>query len=115
MEGVSMYIPDKKLSELFSALSARFESVSLLMDCYSVFAAKMSKYKNPIKSVGVTKAYGIDEPDKLAVYGFSCLGEGEITPQKYIDELVGTERKIFSRLYAGRTAKKLYKLYEYKK
>ena len=35
--------------------------------------------------------------------------------QDNLDELVGTERKIFSRLYAGRTAKKLYKLYEYKK
>ena len=110
-----MYIPDEKLSELFSALSARFESVSRLMDCYSVFAARMSKYKNPIKSVGVTRTYGIDEPERLSVCGFSYLGEGEITPQKHIDELSGAEKKIFSRLYAGKTAKKLYKLYEYKR
>ena len=30
------------------------------MDCYTVLAAKMSKYKNLINDVGVTKVYGID-------------------------------------------------------
>ena len=38
-----------------------------------------------------------------------------MTPQKYIDELQGAEKFIFSKLYAGNTSKKLYRLYEYKK
>lgn len=115
MEGVSMYIPEDKLSALFSALSKCFHSVALLMDCYSVFAAKMSKYKNPVNSVGVTETFGIDEPKKFEINGFSYIGEGEMTPKKQVDELSGIEKKIFSKLYAGKTAKKLYKLYEYRK
>ena len=115
MEGVSMYIPENSLIKLFSALAEHFESVTLLMDCYSLFAAKMSKYKNPINTVGVTETFGVDEPKKFEVGGFSYSCEGEMTPKKYVDELSGIEKKIFSKLYAGKTAKKLYRLYEYKK
>jgi hypothetical protein len=43
------------------------------------------------------------------------IGEREMTPQKYIDELSGKEKGIFKRLYAGKFAKKLYRLYEYEK
>ena len=115
MEGVSMYIPEESLIKLFSSIAERFKSVALLMDSYSVFAAKMSKYKNPINEVGVTETFGIDEPKKFEVGGFSYSCEGEMTPKKYVDELSGIEKKIFSKLYAGRTSKKLYRLYEYKK
>ena len=115
MEGVSMYIPEEELTRLFGRLSERFESVALLMDCYSAFAAKMSKYKNPINEVGVTKTYGLDEPDKLSVGGFEFISEHEMTPKKYIDELSGSEKRIFEKLYAGKFARKLYRLFEYRK
>ena len=86
----------------------------VLVDCYSAFAAKMSKYKNPINTVGVTEVFGIDEPEILAGgTKFSFIKEHEITPQELIDSLKGSERAIFKRLYGGRFAKKLYKLYEY--
>ena len=35
------------------------------MDCYTGFAARASKYKNPINDVGVSVVYGIDEPKVL--------------------------------------------------
>ena len=38
-----------------------------------------------------------------------------MTPQKYIDQLSGMEKKIFQKLYAGGFSKKLYRLYEYQK
>ena len=47
------------------ALTKKFNKVSILMDAYSVFAAKMSKIKNPINDVGVSDVYGIDEPEAL--------------------------------------------------
>ena len=115
MEGVSMYLSTAELQKLTAEICSHFEEVSMLMDCYSVFAAKMSKYKNPIKDVGVTEVFGMDDPQVLQVNGLSFVREHDMTPMRYIDELCGMEKKIFSRLYAGNFSKKLYKLFEYEK
>ncbi len=115
MEGVSMYLSTEELREFTTKLSAHFEKVALLMDCYSIFAAKMSKYKNPINDVGVTQVYGMDHPESLAYCDFIYIKEHVMTPQEYIDELNGLERFVFKTLYGGSFAKKLYRLYEYRK
>ena len=115
MEGVSMYMSLDEIKSLFSALSEHFENIFLLMDCYTVFSAKMSKYKNPVNDVGVSKLYGIDDPKELMCNDIIFDKEHNMTPQKYIDELHGTEKLIFSKLYAGNFSKKLYKIFEYKK
>ena len=115
LEGVSMYLSHKEMQNLINILCAHFEEVSLLVDCYSTLAAKMSKYKNPINEVGVTQVYGIDEPTAWQTDDFLFACEREMTPQKYIDELKGMEKKIFQRLYAGGFSKKLYRLFEYQK
>ena len=115
MEGVSMYLTSEELNALTANLCAHFEKIELLMDCYTPFAAKMSKYKNPINSVGVTKVYGIDNPKSLESGAFVFVKEREMTPQKYIDELKGFEKIVFAKLYAGNFSKKLYRLFEYKK
>lgn len=111
MEGVSMYLPPEKLRETLDWMADHFDSVSLLMDCYTTFAAKASRYKNPINDVGVTQVYGMDDPGVLA--GF--VREHEMTPAELINELHGMERKIFKTLYAGGIAKKMYRLYEYRR
>ena len=79
------------------------------MDCYTEFAAKASKYKNPINDVGVTQVYGLDDPNSLP--GF--LREHEMTPDDLIDQLQGIEKRIFQKLFAGSFAQKMYQLYEY--
>ena len=111
MEGVSMYLSPEELKKLMDRFAAHFDSVHLLMDCYSTFAAKASRYKNPINDVGVTEVYGMDDPNALA--GF--VREHEMTPDDLINELCGMERRIFRRLYAGSVAKKMYRLYEYRR
>ena len=113
MEGVSMYLTHEELQELISSLSAHFKRIALLMDCYSVFAAKMSKYKNPINDVGVTRVYGTDSPKILENDALAFKNELNMTPQKYIDELSGLDKNIFKKLYAGGFSKKLYRLFEY--
>jgi O-methyltransferase involved in polyketide biosynthesis len=116
MEGISMYMKHKEIQGLFKAISEKFEKVNILMDAYSVFAAKMSKFKNPINEVGVTEVFGIDDPEILVNdTSLSFVGEGEMTPAEFVCQLEGIERKIFSKLYAGKMAEKLYKLYEYRK
>lgn len=115
MEGVSMYLTTTELKALIANLCNQFEKVSLLLDCYSVFAAKMSKYKNPVKDVGVTQVFGLDDPILLQNDLFKFVKQHEMTPEKYIDELKGGEKFIFSKLYAGNFSKKLYRMYEFEK
>lgn len=114
MEGFSMYLNENEMQRLLCALTAHFASISLLVDCYTVFGAKASKYKNPINDVGVTTVYGVDSPH---VYeqgtGLRFIREHSLTPSTLMDELKGMERMIFSRVFAGKLAKRIYRLYEY--
>ncbi len=115
MEGVGMYLAPDELRSFMVCMDAHFEEIALLMDCYTVLAAKLSRYRNPVKEVGVMSVYGIDDPTLLAVGGFSFVKEHDMTPERYIDELCGMEKRIFRSLYAGGLSKKLYRLFEYRK
>ena len=115
MEGVSMYLTQEELHQVFANLGQHFEKIVVLMDCYTVFAAKASKYKNPINDVGVTKVYGLDDPTVAESGGICFVRELDMTPQDLIDELRGSEKLIFGKLYAGSAARKMYRLYEYRK
>ncbi len=116
MEGVSMYFQLEELKKLLTGLCGHFNQVHLLMDCYTVFAAKASKYKNPINEVGVTTVHGIDDPlvleDKT---GFSFTEELDLTPVYLVDELNGMEKVIFRKVFAGNFAKKVYRLFAFGK
>lgn len=114
MEGVSMYLIPEDLKSLTATLHSHFSRISLLMDCYSELAARMSKIKNPVNDVGVTRVYGLDHPEALERSGFIFVREHPMTPQGYIDQLHGTEKAIFRKLYAGKMSEKLYRLYEYR-
>lgn len=115
MEGVSMYLSLEELKRLLEDIQNHFEHVNILMDCYTEFAAKASKYKNPINDVGVTVVYGIDNPKLLEDNtGISFVREHEMTPDILIDELKGMEKIIFKKLFGGGISKKMYRLYEYK-
>jgi len=116
LEGVSMYFRPEELVELLANLCGHFRTIKLLMDCYTERAAKASKYKNPINDVGVTVVYGYNNPQELAKKsGLLFEKEHSMTPQKYIDELQGMERIIFKYLFAGKIAKAMYRMYEFKK
>jgi O-methyltransferase involved in polyketide biosynthesis len=113
MEGVSMYLEHGELCRLFSWLSDHFENVYLLMDCYTSFAARASKFRNPVQTVGVSKVFGFDEPKSLETAGIAFRCEHDMTPNDLIDCLPGGERCIFRHLYAGAIARKMYRLFEY--
>ena len=115
MEGVSMYLTIEEMRNLSDSLCAHFEQVVLLVDCYTSFAAKMSKHRNPINDVGVTEVYGIDDPQAYQSEKLTYIKEHTMIPKKYIDELKGFEKLVFAKLYAGSFSKKLYRLFEYKK
>ena len=116
MEGVSMYLRREELLGLLASLAVRFGRVALLMDCYTVFAAKVSKYKNPVNEVGVSQLYGVDDPRELEQgNGLLFRREHEMTPAELIDKLPGGDRTFFTLLFAGGAAKKIYRLFEFGK
>ena len=115
MEGVSMYMTAADVRELTDRLCGHFDELVLLVDAYTSFAARMSKRRNPINDVGVTEVYGIDDPGDYQCEALTFVEEHPMTPQRYIDELSGFEKRVFAKLYAGGFSKKLYRLYEYKK
>ena len=115
LEGVSMYLTNEEIKGLFAVLDQHFSNISILMDVYSCFAAKMSKFRNPVKDVGISKVYGIDDPSLLDSNNLKFVKMHNMIPKKYVNELNGFEKFIFSRLYAGNISKKLYKLCEFKK
>lgn len=114
MEGVSMYLTVEDMQNLTDSLCTHFERIALLVDCYTTFAAKMSKHGNPINDVGVNEVYGIDDPEDYQNEKIAFVKEYTMIPQKYIDELKGFERLVFAKIYAGGLSKKLYRLFEYK-
>lgn len=114
LEGVSMYLASAELQQLFEALTGHFSKVNILMDCYTKAAAKASKYKNPINDVGVTTVHGMDDPKlPVADSGLHFVKEYEMTPPALIAQLKGTEKSVFKKVFAGKFAKKMYRMYEY--
>lgn len=114
MEGLSMYLQMEELKQLLQDIRSRFQQVHLLMDTYTSFAARATKYKNPINTVGVTEVYGFDMPEELTGdTGFRFVKAHDLTPDSLIAELPKREQRFFRILFAGKTARKIYRLYEY--
>ena len=116
MEGISMYLQMEELRQLLRQISGHFDKVHLLMDTYTTFAAKATRYKNPINTVGVTQVYGFDLPEELTGdTGFRFVAAHNLTPDDMIVQLPGREQHFFRTMFAGNMAKKICRLYEYEK
>jgi O-methyltransferase involved in polyketide biosynthesis len=115
MEGISMYLKPEELKAVLKRWKDYFGEVRILMDSYTVFAAKATKYKNPINEVGVTRVYGFDDPRELETEtGIFFRQEHSLTPEWLIGQLPKREQRFFRRMFAGKMAKKIYRLYEYR-
>ena len=113
MEGVSMYLTNDALIQFFAALQAKYKAVHVLLDIYTVFGAKASKYKNPINEVGVTQVYGIDDIHALVSdTGLRVMQEYNMTPSHLVNELKGFDKIFFQRMFTGKTYQKIYRMYE---
>ena len=114
MEGLSMYLQMEELKQLLRQLTDHFSAVYLLMDTYTAFAARATRYKNPINTVGVTRVYGFDDPLALTEdTGFRYIQAHDLTPESLIAQLPSKEQRFFRTMFAGKMAKKIYRLYEY--
>ena len=113
LEGISMYLTKEELRAAFQALQEKYGEVHVLMDIYTVFGAKASKYKNPINDVGVTVVYGIDDvPALLEGLRIRFKEEHSLTPPQLVNELSGFDRVFFKMLFTGKMYRKIYWLVE---
>lgn len=114
MEGVSMYLTKQQMQNVVAVLHSHFDKTVLIADFYSEFAAKASKYKNPVNEVGATIHSGMDSPMEMVVNeNIRFVQELDMTPTALISQLTGAEQKIFNIIYAGKFAKGLYRMFEY--
>ena len=113
LEGLSMYLTNRQLRDFLGALGAKYPRLHVLMDVYTVFGAKASRYKNPVNDVGVTQLYGVDDPEALLEgLPLRVKAEHSFTPPELVNELKGAERPFFKLLFTGKTYRRLYRLYE---
>ena len=115
LEGLSMYLTNSQVLGLFQALDKKYREIHILMDVYTEFGVRASKYKNPVNDVGVTELYGIDDIGSI-INGLRIgfVKEHSFTPSALVKELAPMERLIFKLLFTGRLYRKIYRLYELK-
>ncbi len=114
LEGISMYLELPKLKELLFEISKKYNDTCILMDIYTSFAAKATKYKNPINEVGVTTVYGIDDPlIPIKDSNINFINERTMTPKNLVDELKGFDHWFFNVMFVGKATRKIYRLLEY--
>ena len=114
MEGLSMYLTNQQLQNLFLALQGHFEHIFLLMDCYSAFAARVSKVRNPVNTVGAKIASGFDDPRFLEQNpGIRYSKELSMCTPELIALLGKFEQFMFRWLLDGKFARSVYRLYEF--
>ncbi|MBE6038492.1 MAG: class I SAM-dependent methyltransferase [Anaerofustis stercorihominis] len=112
MEGISMYLPQESIYEIFSALGEKYPTVHIIMDAYTNKAVRLSKLSNPIDTVDASAITGIDDPDILNTpNGVHYCKKLSITPEEKINELQGFDKLFFRYMFAGKFADSLYRLY----
>lgn len=113
LEGLSMYLKNEELRGFLGALRRKYREIHVLMDVYTEFGARASKYKNPVNDVGVAVLYGIDDMESL-IRGLEIRVKDEhsFTPEALVNELPPLKRLIFRLLFTGRIYGKIYRLYE---
>ncbi len=115
LEGLSMYLTNSQVRGLLHALDKKYRTLHILMDVYTEFGVKASKFKNPVNDVGVTKLYGIDDVGNI-IDGLRIrfVKEHSFTPAELVKKLAPVERLFFKLLFTGSLYRKIYRMYELK-
>ena len=113
LEGLSMYLTNSQVRDLLQALDKKYRELHILMDVYTKFGVKASKYKNPVNDVGVTKLYGVDSIGRI-IDGLRIrfVKEHSFTPAPLVKELAPVDRLFFKMLFTGKLYRKIYRMYE---
>ena len=113
LEGISMYLTNAQVRCMLRAFEKKYTQLHILMDVYTEFGAKASRYKNPVNDMGVTELYGIDDVKALLDdTRIKLKAEHSFTPDRLINELKPFERVFFRTMFAEKIYRRIYRLYE---
>ncbi len=110
-EGLSMYLSENDMKGLTENFRKKFRKCTFVFDAYSPFAAKMSKYKNPINAVNARIDFAMDNPKILENENVKCTLNSDIIQKKYVDRLKGIDKIRFK--FMGGAGKNLYRIFGY--
>lgn len=110
-EGLSMYLSETDMKNLIEQFSKRFNKTLFVFDAYSVFSAKMSKYKNPINAVNAKIDFAMDDPTIFENNNTKCVINNDIILRKYVNHLKGIDKLRFK--FMGSAGKNMYRIYGY--
>ena len=110
-EGLSMYLSENDMKKLIENFRKHFTKTTFVFDAYSPFAAKMSKYKNPINAVDAKIDFAMDNPAILENENVKCCLNNDIILRKYVTKLKGIEKTRFK--FMGSAGKNMYRIFGY--
>lgn len=111
-EGLSMYLSENDMKNLMECFRSRFRKTTFIFDAYSPFAAKMSKYKNPINNVDAKIDFAMNKPEILETDKIKCTLNSDIIQKKYVKKLTGIDKIRFT--FMGSAGKNMYRIFGYK-
>ena len=104
----------EQLKLLLQRIQQRFPRTLLILDTYTQFGVKASKYSNPIKTVGASVVTGVDDPHILELNGtIRFTQQLSMTPKEKISELPREDQGFFRTMFAGKATELIYRLYTY--
>ena len=110
-EGLSMYLSETEMKNLIENFRKKFKKTTFIFDAYSPFAAKMSKYKNPINAVDAKIDFAMNDPEILETQNVRCVLNNDIIRKEYVDKLKGINKIRFK--FMGSAGKNMYRIFGY--
>lgn len=110
-EGLTMYLKKDEIIGLIKAFSQEFERTLFIFDAYSVKAARLSKYKNPVNAVNAKITFAADSAQELIedIPSAEVILDNDIILDEYIEKLEGIMKTRFK--FMKKTGNKLYRIF----
>lgn len=103
-----MYLSTKQINRLFFALEKKYANLHILLDVYTTFGARASKYKNPVHDVGVTTLYSVDHIQTvLDQTNIKRKAEHSFTSDRLVNQLNAFDRAVFRILFSEKLYRKI--------
>lgn len=112
-EGLTMYLEKEEIKELLNQINKRFNNVHLIFDAYTNKGVKYSKIKNPVNKMNAQIKYGFDSTEEFLSLNPNLKHIKTHSIRKEDNNLKGLIKFIFNKLYCGKIADSLYKIYEF--
>ena len=113
-EGLMMYLSEPEIELVLKTINSKFTNVTLVFDAYSKKGVKYSKIKNPVKQMNASIKWGINNENDFLKLNQNLEFLREYTIKSNEKLLKGSTKFIFEKIYCGKFAESLYKIYEFR-